>query len=56
MLIAWLLFPLVLAALALGCGLLVQRAAGETALPNVLPPPAVISFLLGCSCCRRAWR
>jgi hypothetical protein len=45
-LIAWLLFPLVLAALALGCGLLVQRAAGETALPNVLLLPAGVALMI----------
>jgi hypothetical protein len=36
---AWLLFPLVLAALALGCGLLLERAAGTT-LPRPLLLPA----------------
>ena len=39
MLTAWLLFPLVLAALALGCGLLLERASG-TAFPPALLLPA----------------
>ena len=46
MLIAWLLFPLVLAALSLGCGLLLQRAAGETALPNGLLLPAGLALVV----------
>ncbi len=46
MLIAWLLYPLVLAALALGCGLLLQRAAGETALPNGLLLPAGLALVI----------
>ena len=37
MLVAWLLFPLVLATLALGCGLLLERVAGAT-----LPPPLLL--------------
>jgi hypothetical protein len=45
-LIAWLLFPLVLAALALGCGLLLQLAAGETSLPNVLLLPAGVALMI----------
>jgi hypothetical protein len=45
-LIAWLLFPLVLAALALGCGLLLQRAAGSAALPNGLLLPAGIAVIV----------
>jgi hypothetical protein len=45
-LISWLVFPLVLAALALGCGLLLQRAAGETALPNVLLLPAGLALVV----------
>ena len=39
MLTAWFLFPLVLGALALGCGLLLERAAGTT-LPRPLLLPA----------------
>jgi hypothetical protein len=39
MVIAWLVFPLLLAALCLGCGLLLQRAAG-TGLPQPLLLPA----------------
>ena len=38
MLTAWLLFPLVLAALALGCGLLLERASGTTLRPALLLP------------------
>jgi hypothetical protein len=34
----WLLFPLVLAALALGCGLLLERASGEGLPPALLLP------------------
>jgi hypothetical protein len=45
-LIAWLLFPLVLAALALGCGLLLQRAAGSAALPNGLLLPAGLAVIV----------
>ena len=38
MLTAWLVFPLVLALLALGCGLLLERASGTTlGLPLLLP-------------------
>ena len=46
MLIAWLIFPLVLAALALGCGLLLQRAAGPAALPNGLLLPAGLAVIV----------
>jgi hypothetical protein len=45
-LIAWLLFPLVLAALALGCGLLLQRAAGSEALPNGLLLPGGLAVIV----------
>jgi hypothetical protein len=45
-LIAWLLFPLILAALALGCGLLLQRAAGATSLPNGLLLPAGLALVI----------
>jgi hypothetical protein len=37
LLVPWLVFPLVLAALVLGCGLVLQRAAGGR-----LPPPVVL--------------
>ena len=38
LLLAWIVFPLVLVALSLGCGLLVERAAGLT-LPGALLLP-----------------
>lgn len=38
MLNAWLLFPLVLGALAFGCGLLLERASGTTLPPALLLP------------------
>ena len=48
MLIAWLLFPLVLAALALGCGLLLERAAA-TSLPRPLLLPAGLAVMIAAS-------
>lgn len=48
MLIAWLLFPLVLAALALGCGLLLERASG-TPLPPPLLLPAGVAVVIAAS-------
>ena len=48
MLIAWLLFPLVLAALALGCGLLVERVSG-TPLPRPLLLPAGLALVIAAS-------
>jgi hypothetical protein len=48
-LIPWLVFPLVLAALSLGCGLLLQRAASETALPNGLLLPAGLALVIAAS-------
>jgi hypothetical protein len=39
MLLSWLVFPLVLVALATGCGLLVRRAAGDPGLPPGLVAP-----------------
>ncbi len=45
MLIPWLLFPLLLAALALGCGLLLERAAG-TRLPRPLLVPAGLAVVI----------
>jgi hypothetical protein len=47
-LIAWLLFPLVLAALSLGCGLLVEEAAG-TRLPRPLLLPAGFALVIAAS-------
>jgi hypothetical protein len=47
-LIAWLLFPLVLAALALGCGLLLERGAGTT-LPRPLLLPAGLAVVIAAS-------
>jgi hypothetical protein len=44
-LIAWLLFPLVLAALALGCGLLLERAAATT-LPRPLLLPVGLAVVI----------
>jgi hypothetical protein len=43
---AWLLFPLVLVAVSLGCGLLLQRAAGAGALPNGLLLPAGLALVV----------
>ena len=45
MLIPWLLFPLVLAALALGCGLLLERASGAS-LPRPLLLPAGLAVII----------
>ncbi len=45
MLTSWLLFPLVLSALALGCGLLLERAAGTT-LPRPLLVPAGLAVII----------
>jgi len=42
---AWLVFPAVLAALSLGCGLLLQRAAGRP-LPGVLLIPAGFAVIV----------
>src|SRR5205823_2492626 len=44
-LIAWLLFPLVLAALSLGCGLLLERASG-TPLPAGLLLPSGLAVVI----------
>jgi hypothetical protein len=43
--IAWVLFPLVLAALALGCGLLVERVAGIE-LPGALLPATGFALII----------
>jgi hypothetical protein len=43
--IAWLLFPLVLAVLAVGCGLLVERIAGIN-LPGVLLPVTGVALII----------
>jgi hypothetical protein len=48
-LIPWLVFPLVLGALSLGCGLLLQRAAGEKALPNGLLLPTGLALVVAAS-------
>src|SRR5438105_7737420 len=48
MLIPWLLYPLVLAALALGCGLLLERAVG-TSLPRPLLVPAGLAVVIAAS-------
>ena len=45
MLIAWVLFPLVLAALALGCGLLLEHASGSP-LPRPLLMPAGLAVVM----------
>ena len=45
MLTPWLLFPLVLAALALGCGLLLERASGAS-LPRPLLLPAGLAVII----------
>ena len=45
MLIPWLLFPLVLAVLALGCGLLLESAAGSP-LPRPLLLPAGLALVM----------
>ena len=45
LLVPWLVFPLVLAALSLGCGLLVERAAG-LALPGALLVPLGLALLI----------
>jgi hypothetical protein len=47
-LIPWLLFPLVLAALSLGCGLLLQRASGTT-FPAPLLLPAGFAVIVAAS-------
>src|SRR5262245_13731696 len=43
--LAWLVFPLVLGALSLGCGLLVEQAAGLT-LPGALLFPLGLALLI----------
>jgi hypothetical protein len=45
MLVAWLVFPAVLAALSLGCGLLLERAAGVR-LPGSLLVPAGVALII----------
>ncbi len=45
MLLAWIVFPLVLALLSLGCGLLLERLAGGR-LPGPLIPPAGFALLV----------
>lgn len=45
MLLAWIVFPLVLALLSLGCGLLLERLAGVR-LPGPLLPPAGLAVLV----------
>jgi hypothetical protein len=45
MAVAWLLFPLVLLAVALGCGLLVERAAGRR-LPGALLPSLGLALVV----------
>lgn len=45
MLLSWLLFPLLLLALSVGCGLLVSRAAG-TELPSTLVAPVGFTVLI----------
>lgn len=45
LLIAWLVFPLVLGAISLGCGLLVERAAGVT-LPGALLFPLGLALVI----------
>ena len=46
MLVAWLLFPLLLGALALGAGLLLRRIAGAAALPSGLLLPAGLAVVV----------
>ena len=48
MVVAWLVFPLVAGALALGCGLLLERAAGTT-LPRPLLLPAGLAVVIAAS-------
>ena len=45
LLVPWVVFPLVFGALSLGCGLLVQRAAGRE-LPGALLLPAGFSLIV----------
>jgi hypothetical protein len=45
LLVAWLVFPLVLALLALGCGLLLERLT-ETSLPAVLVPGVGLALVI----------
>ncbi len=45
LLVAWLVFPLLMAALAYGCGLLVQRIAGVP-LPGALLPPVGLATIV----------
>src|SRR5438093_13702470 len=45
LLLAWVVFPLVLGVLALGCGLLLDRIAG-TALPGVLLLPVGLAVII----------
>ena len=45
LLVSWVVFPLVLAALATGCGLLVERAAGVR-LPGALVPGAGLALIV----------
>jgi hypothetical protein len=45
-LVAWLLFPLLLGALALGAGLLLRRIAGAAALPSGLLLPAGLAVVV----------
>lgn len=44
LLVAWLLFPLVMGTLSLGCGLLLERAAGRT-IPGPLLLPSGLAFV-----------
>jgi hypothetical protein len=45
LLLAWVVFPLVLTVLSLGCGLLVEQASGGE-LPRALLPPAGLALLV----------
>lgn len=56
MLLSWLLFPLLLLALSVGCGLLVSRASG-TALPSPLLAPVgfTVVVLVGEMCSIATW-
>jgi hypothetical protein len=46
LLVAWLLFPGVLAALALGCGLLVQSVSGDRLPPGLLLPAGLAAMIV----------
>jgi hypothetical protein len=49
LLVAWLLFPLLLGVLALGCGLLLQEASGDHLPPGLLLPAGLVVMIVAAS-------